>query len=171
MLGTSDVGSESVTADVQLDASKTGLLSPCGSDRLAVPVVIVFFGAIIFQNPAGHEYTCCLSTSQTYLGNGYICSALRCPFCRRNIRTDHGTSSGMPHVYSRRMPVCSPQLMVARVALPSRESNEYTRFIITPRLSPFRQWLRSTIVEQKEKCPEALNIKFTASTYRLTLIM
>lgn len=58
MLGTSDVGSESVSVDVQADAAKTRFLSPCGSDRLAAPVVIVAFGAIISQNPAGHEYTC-----------------------------------------------------------------------------------------------------------------
>jgi hypothetical protein len=42
-----------VSADVQVDAAKTRLLPPCGSDKLAVPVVIVAFGAIISQNPAG----------------------------------------------------------------------------------------------------------------------
>jgi hypothetical protein len=58
MLGTSDVASESVSADIQVDAAKTRLLSPCGSDRLAVLVVIVAFGAIISQNPLCPEYTC-----------------------------------------------------------------------------------------------------------------
>jgi hypothetical protein len=57
MLGTSGVDSESVSADSRVGAAKTRLLSPCGSDRLAVLVVIVAFGAIISQDPASQEYT------------------------------------------------------------------------------------------------------------------
>jgi hypothetical protein len=55
MLGTSDVGFESVSADIQVGAAKTRLLSPCGSDRLVVPGVIVAFGAIISQNSLCHK--------------------------------------------------------------------------------------------------------------------
>lgn len=108
MLGTSDVGSESVSADVQLDAAKIRLLSPCGSDRLAVPVVIASFGAIIFQNPAVHEYTYCLSTPNLPQKRVSLQYA-SIPFRKRNICTHHGISLGLLHVYLRRMLVCSPQ--------------------------------------------------------------
>jgi hypothetical protein len=57
MLEMSDVDSESVSADFRVGAAKTRLLSPCVSDRLAVLAVIVAFGAIISQDPAGQEYT------------------------------------------------------------------------------------------------------------------
>jgi hypothetical protein len=58
MLGMSNVDSESVSVDIQVSTAKSRLLSPCGSNRLAVLVIIVAVGAIISQNPLCQVYTC-----------------------------------------------------------------------------------------------------------------
>jgi hypothetical protein len=58
MLGTSDAGSESVSADIQADAAKARLLSPCGNDRLAGPVVNCSLRCYTLRIPAAHEHTC-----------------------------------------------------------------------------------------------------------------
>lgn len=72
MLGTFDVGSESVSADVQLVVSKTRLLPPCGSDRLAVPVVIASFDAIIFRIRPTTKYVSYRSTLKPTSGTGTV---------------------------------------------------------------------------------------------------
>lgn len=141
MLGTSDVGFESVSADVQLDSSRTGLLSPCGSDRLAVPVVIVFFGAIIFQNPAGHEYTCCLSTLKPTSETGTF-------VVRFDVRSVDGTFAlTMVLLLECRMLLEADAIVLSAIdggksCIAVARVNGYTRFVITPGISPFRQWLR-----------------------------